>query len=559
MFLLIPIAFISGVLTVFSPCVLPILPIILASGIEGKIWRIRGVIAGLVVSFTIASLLLATVVRAFGIPADTIRSAAVVLLAIFGLSLIFPIIWEKVQVFIERYWKVKPVKNQNNGFVGGFLTGVSLGVVWIPCIGPIVAAVATLAAVNSFSPITVAIVFAYALGTGIPLYFIAKGGRIVTAKLGVIKQNNYIIRRVFGVIILATALFIYSGLDRKLQEWTINTLPKSWTQIATNFENRFNVGQQLKSLKKEDESVMKAKPGTTVIQNVKLQNNFASAKVKSSDLLQGCFGGKDCIPSIDDPKFESVNQASWLTDEDVVFAVDYKGTQLAYAQRILNWHEIVNDTLRLRSGQAIPIAVTFCPLCGSALAFERKVDGVITEFGVSGKLHNSDLVMYDRYEGNLWQQITGEAIVGPAARRNEVLKQIPIATTNWGKWKKEHPNTLVLSRDTGHIRDYEAYPYGTYEQNDDLYFGVKNLNKKLQIKTVVYGVEVGGSSRAYPESAFNKNPVIEDLVGGVSLRLEKLESGEIKITNLQTNENIIPIRLFWFAWASFHPDTELYK
>lgn len=554
MFLLIPIAFLSGILTVFSPCVLPILPIILASGIEGKIWRIRGVIVGLVVSFTIASLLLATVVRAFGIPADTIRNIAVVLLAIFGVSMAFPVIWEKVQVVVERYWKMKPVKNQNNGFGGGFLTGVSLGIVWIPCIGPIVATVATLAAVNSFSFITVAIVFAYALGAGIPLYFMAKGGRIITVRLGIIKQNNQMIRRVFGVIILATAVFIYSGLDRKLQEWTLNTLPKSWTQIATNFENRFNVGQQLKNLKKEDESVMKAKPGATVIKKVELQNNFTGAKVKPSDLLQGCFGGKDCIPSVDDPKFESVNQASWLKDEDVVFAIDYKGTQRAYPQRILNWHEIVNDNI---AGD--PIATTFCPLCGSALAFERKVDGVITELGVSGKLHNSDLVIYDRYEGNLWQQITGEGIVGPAAKRNEILKQIPIVTTNWGRWKKEHPKTLVLSRNTGHIRDYSAYPYGTYEQDDDLYFGVKNLNKKLQIKTVVYGIELNGKAKAYPESLLNNIRVIDDNVGGVAIRLEKTSSGEIKVTNLQTNENMIPIRLFWFAWASFHPNTELYE
>lgn len=126
-------------------------------------------------------------------------------------------------------------------------------------------------------------------------------------------------------------------------------------------------------------------------------------------------------------------EASWLKDDDIVFAIDYMDLQRAYPQRILNWHEIVNDTLP-SSGQTAgdPIAVTFCPLCGSALAFERKVDGVITEFGVSGKLHNSDLVMYDRYEGNLWQQITGERIVGPAAQRFEILKQIPIITTPWG-------------------------------------------------------------------------------------------------------------------------------
>lgn len=249
MFLLIPIAFLSGILTVFSPCVLPILPIILASGIDGTIWRVRGVIAGLVVSFTIASLLLATVVRVLGIPADTIRNFAVVLLVLFGLSMVFPKVWEKVQVFIEKFWRMKPVRNQDNGFGGGFLTGVSLGVVWTPCIGPVLATVATLAAVNSLSLATAAIAFAYALGTGIPLYFIAKGGRTVTAKLGIFKKNSQTVRQVFGIIILVTALFIFSGTDRKLQEWTLNNLPQSWTQIATNFESRFNFDNSLNTLK----------------------------------------------------------------------------------------------------------------------------------------------------------------------------------------------------------------------------------------------------------------------------------------------------------------------
>lgn len=551
MFLLIPIAFISGILTVFSPCVLPILPIILASGIDGKVERIRGVITGLVVSFTAASLLLATVVRAFGIPTDIIRNFAVILLVIFGLSMVFPVIWEKIQIFIERYWKFQPRQNQNSGFWGGFLTGVSLGVVWTPCIGPVVATVATLAAVNSFSLATVVIAFAYALGTGLPLYFIAKGGKSVTAKLGIFKQNNQKVRQIFGIIILATALFIWTGADRNLQAWTLAHLPTSWTQLATTFEEKANVNKSLQELKKKD-GMEKVKPGSTVIKKVPLQGDFTGAKVKPEDLDQGCFG-QDCIPSIDSPKFENGKNASWLRESDVVFTISRNGVERAYPQRILNWHEIVNDEV---GGD--PIAVTFCPLCGSAVAFERKVNGVMTEFGVSGKLHDNDLVMYDRFEGNLWQQITGEGIVGPAARRNEKLKPVLLGTTNWGKWIKEHPNSQVLSKDTGFSRNYDQYPYGTYEQDDQLLFGVKNLNKSLPIKTVVYGVEINGKAKAYPANVFDKQTIFEDSVGGTKLKLEKINTGEIKVTNIQTNEEITPLRLFWFAWAAFHPDTELY-
>lgn len=289
--------------------------------------------------------------------------------------------------------------------------------------------------------------------------------------------------------------------------------------------------------------------------DVRLADDFTGAKVEKEDLLEGCFGGKDCIPSIDQPKFESAEEAdAWLEEEDRVFAVNFEGVARAYPQRILNWHEIVNDTIAGR-----PFAITFCPLCGSALGFERTVNGVITEFGVSGKLHNSDLVMYDRYEGNLWQQITGEAIVGPAARRSEVLAQLSISTVSWSQWKKEHPNGQVLSRDTGHIRNYDQYPYGTYEENDEIYFGVKNLNRQLPYKTVVYGIEVNGTAKAYPETSFDNQRVISDQVAGFSLRLKKTDDGKIEVANLGTNEEIIPIRLFWFAWAAFHPDTELYE
>ena len=295
-----------------------------------------------------------------------------------------------------------------------------------------------------------------------------------------------------------------------------------------------------------------AEIGSTVVD---LQTDYTGAKVEKGDLSQGCFGGKDCIPSIDTPIFNSLDAGNdWLNDSDVVFAINYKDVQRAYPQRILNWHEIVNDKIK-----GDPIAITFCPLCGSSLAFERTVDGVITEFGVSGKLHNSDLVMYDRYEGNLWQQITGEAIVGPAARRDETLKQIAISTTTWGEWKTKFPNTVVLSKDTGYVRDYNAYPYGTYEKDDELYFGVDELNKELQIKTVIYGIEIGEKSKAYTHEAIKRDKSFEDSIGETKVKIEYTKAGEVIVTNLDTGEEIIPIRLFWFAWAAFHPDTELYN
>lgn len=246
--LLILIAFVSGILTVLSPCVFPILPIILASGIDGNTKRIKGVITGLVVSFTSASLLLATIVRVLEIPAETVRLVAVGLLVIFGLSLVFPILWERTQTWIETQWHFQPAQNPGSGFSGGFITGVSLGIVWTPCIGPVLAAVATLAAVGSFSFTAVLIAFAYALGTGLPLYLIAKGGSAVSTKLNMVKTQNQKIRQVFGLIILTTALFIWTGADRSLQAWTLSNLPESWTQLTTSFEERVSSKTQLQEL-----------------------------------------------------------------------------------------------------------------------------------------------------------------------------------------------------------------------------------------------------------------------------------------------------------------------
>jgi len=167
--------------------------------------------------------------------------------------------------------------------------------------------------------------------------------------------------------------------------------------------------------------------------------------------------------------------------------------------------------------------------------------------------------MYDRLEGNLWQQITGEAIVGPAAKRNEVLEQIPIITTTWSSWKSKHPQTQVLSRNTGFTRNYNQYPYGTYESDDQLLFGVKNQDNSLPLKTVVYGIELNGLTKAYPQSNFENNSIVKDQINGISIIIEKLDSGQIKVTRTDTNQELIPLRLFWFAWAAFNPDTLLYK
>jgi len=265
---------------------------------------------------------------------------------------------------------------------------------------------------------------------------------------------------------------------------------------------------------------------------------------------------KDGIPSIDNPKYVSVQEADqWIQDNELILAIIYKGVKRVYPLQIMVWHEIVNDNI---AGD--PILITYCPLCGSGIAYERiiEVDGgrEIVEFGTSGKLYNSNLVMYDRKTDSYWSQIDGNAIVGELT--GQELKAISIDTVIWRDWKKVHPNSEVLSQDTGFSRDYGRDPYGSYYEDSFLFSTVENRDDRVHPKTVIFGIEVEGEFKAYQEDVLIEQGVIEDVVGGVNIKVERDAAGIVKITNVDTGEEIVKERDFWFAWYAFHPDTELY-
>lgn len=262
---------------------------------------------------------------------------------------------------------------------------------------------------------------------------------------------------------------------------------------------------------------------------------------------------KDGIPSIDRPKFISVEEASkFVKDDELVLGINLNGDKRAYPFQILVWHEIVNDVVDDK-----PVVITYCPLCGTGIAYERTINNEPIEFGVSGLLYNSDLVMYDRKTDTLWDQATGRAIVGELTGMK--LKQVPIDTVTWGDWKKLHPDTKVLSRETGFIRSYGRIPYGDYDTSSSIYFPVENEDLRLHPKEVIFGIEINGKFKAYTEEDLKKLKKIEDTFNGVTLIVERSDSGIVTVKNKDTNEEIIPVRAFWFAWFAFHPDTELYK
>ncbi|WP_337862674.1 DUF3179 domain-containing protein [Nitrososphaera sp.] len=311
---------------------------------------------------------------------------------------------------------------------------------------------------------------------------------------------------------------------------------------------------------------------------------------------------RDGIPSIDSPKFTSASGAG-LEDGDLVIGLAIEGDAKAYPLKILVWHEIVNDVV---GGE--PVAVTYCPLCFTSQVFKRTLSGdessAAAEFGTSGKLYNSNLVMYDRSTESLWSQALGQAIAGE--RAGERLERVPFDLAQWGDWKRLYPQSRVLSQDTGFDRPYGSDPYGNYYTSPEIYFPVENRDGRLGPKEVVVGFESNGVYRAYPLQKIENEHVINDSIGssdgdrlsvllvsqypfmtrafdreldgGGWQQVLKFDYKDGKVTDRQTAstwdvEGVatdgpmkgaklkrLPFDIgFWFEWAAFHPGTELFR
>ena len=299
---------------------------------------------------------------------------------------------------------------------------------------------------------------------------------------------------------------------------------------------------------------------------------------------------KDGIPSIDNPQFADVSNANFMSDSDTVIGLHVNGESKAYPLFIMVWHEIVNDTI---GGK--PVSVTYCPLCYTNQVFERIIDGEEVEFGTSGKLYNSNLLMYDRLTDSYWSQALGTAVTGELSGYDLTL--VPFDVITWGDWKKIHPDTLVLTTDTGHIRSYATDPYGNYYTEPQIIFPVDHRDDRMHPKEIIIGFNQGNIYKAYKQNDIESSVIINDFVGDTSLLLVSLFSqnsrafdrsidGEIldfqnvdgKIIDIQTNSEWnysglsvsgiyegsqlerLPIEPgFWFEWAAFHPNTLVYN
>ena len=339
-----------------------------------------------------------------------------------------------------------------------------------------------------------------------------------------------------------------------------------------------------------------------------VDDSFPEPIVDPANLRSG-FGGSravpDRIPAIDEPKFAPAREIDFLADNEPVLSVRLGDEARAYPVQIMIWHELVNDTV-----DGSPVAVSYCPLCNSALAFGRQLGDRVLDFGTSGLLHNSALVMYDRQTESLWDHFTGQAIIGELT--GEQLEVFPMQTVAWGTWRDANADALVLTRDTGHSRDYGRNPYPGYDDVDSppfLFDG--EVDGRLAAKERVVGVGLDRDPVAVRLDALSDRGVLVVEVDGEPLTVwqlpgtsSALDTGEVadgrdvgatgvfvpeidgrsltfdrdgdRFVDRETStawdifgrgvsgplsgerlEAVDHVDTFWFAWAAYQADTRI--
>jgi hypothetical protein len=262
--------------------------------------------------------------------------------------------------------------------------------------------------------------------------------------------------------------------------------------------------------------------------------------------------GRDGIPAIDRPRFTAAGGAGAPAPDDRVLGVSYKGVSKAYPVRVLNWHEVINDEF---DGTAV--VVTYCPLCGTGIAYLAQTGDTPLDFGVTGLLYNSDMLLYDRQTESVWSQIRNQAVAGPL--KGERLMPLVLMHTRWADWQKDHPDTLVMTTETGYRRDYSRNPYAGYDETRKIWFPVRTTDDRYQPKALVFGLELAGQFKAYPfEELPRSGGRVQDTFADRRIVVH-YDPENTKAYALDANGQPLPgMTAYWFAWFAFHPDTEVY-
>ncbi len=307
--------------------------------------------------------------------------------------------------------------------------------------------------------------------------------------------------------------------------------------------------------------------------------------------------GRDGIPAIESPKFDPAGSVGFIANNDLVVGIKIGNEVKAYPHPILNWHEIVNDEI---SGTAF--ALTYCPLTGSAIAWNRKINGSITTFGVSGFLYFTNLIPFDRATNSNWVQMKLQSVNGPLI--GTFAETFQIIETTFETWKKLYPDSKVLNTNTGFNRPYNQFPYGDYRTNNNQFlFPVPKDDNRLPFKERVHGVIINGKSKVYRLNSFGAGlKIINDTFNGTELVIAgstdrnfsvifNRKLNDATVLSFSAVDNELPVIMvdnegtkydvfgkavkgprvgeqlkstlsyvaYWFAWAAFNPGAEIYQ
>ncbi|MCB9810752.1 MAG: DUF3179 domain-containing protein [Candidatus Nomurabacteria bacterium] len=548
------ISFLAGVLTVLAPCVLPLLPVVIGSSVGARSRATPYIVIGsLALSILLFTYLLKASTALISIPAVFWSYLSGGILAGFGLILLFPVLWESLPFVAKASRDANQLMStgyQKKSVWGDVLIGASLGPVFSTC-SPTYFVILGTVLPASFWLGTVYLI-TYLIGLILVLALIALLGQRLTGRLNLLADNHGKFKRGLGVIFLIVGLAIISGLDKKIEAAILDT---GYLDIS-KFEQKIldsatetSIVPAGNSLSVIDEQTTKP---ATAVENIPkhLQKAFPKTdwSKNNPNIANAISGGpgKDGIPAIDNPTFVPIFEFSH-SDETQAIVVFGENDIKVYPYNILNWHEIVNDEI-----DGKPILIAFCPLCWSAIVYDRTLpDGKTPTFGVSGSLLESNMIMYDRLTESLWQQSTGKVLAGtyyPAE-----LTALPFQLLTIGEIKKLYPYSMLLSEDTGYSRDYSRDPYVGYETNSQFVFDPSSLDNKFPPKTIMVVFRAGDVTVSVPWLKLREVSSVVEIINNIKYTLTVTDTGELIIVD--ESGAVQPFYFeMWFSFAVQHSD-----
>jgi Protein of unknown function (DUF3179) len=260
--------------------------------------------------------------------------------------------------------------------------------------------------------------------------------------------------------------------------------------------------------------------------------------------------GRDEIPSVSDPHFASLEEATWVLAQNPVLGVSLGDDSRVYPVHIMERHQVVNDVVAGR-----PIVVTYDPLAGTPLVYERTQGGRVLEFGVAGLVYNANFLLFDRATDSLWSQFLGDALAGPLAGQR--LRRVEVRQETLASWLERHPDSKVLAPPSDRI-DYRYSPFSSYWISNRIPFPVAARDPRFHAKEVVVGVTKDGKARAYLGSLVTRaGGAVDDVFEGSKIHIDY--SSRDALFRWQIPDDVQVTEAYWFAWKAFHPDTEVWN